>query len=172
MTNLHKFKAAPLSGVTRIITVCVFGLSVVLLVASFVTATTRDGASKSASYFWGSVIVALAIFICWLYSVKSYTLEGAKLTIERRLRKRTFIIEEVWEAERSGIFVGAIRVFGSGGLFGRLGFFTSPSAGVFRSYVSDTSHLIVIRTNRGLVAVSPENETEMREALKEASPLE
>lgn len=55
----------------------------------------------------------------------------------------------------------AIRTFGSGGLWGFLGKFNSPSLGDYNMYVTNTSKMITIKTKTDVFIISCDNPNEI-----------
>lgn len=108
-------------------------------------------------------ILLPSTFICYLYSVKSYTVTADKLIMNRRLRtwnKEIVLnnIESIRLSEEED-FYGAIRTFGVGGLFGYYGSFRSRKLGNFKMNATNSRNRVIIRLKNPnqIMVISPDD---------------
>jgi hypothetical protein len=69
-----------------------------------------------------------------------------------------------------GVLAGAIRILGTGGLFGYYGLFRSPSLGAFRLYATRSEGLVLVRAARRSLVLTPEPADVFVTALLAAAP--
>jgi hypothetical protein len=112
----------------------------------------------TASVAVGFVFVAiLAVSFAW--SPTGYSIGDGFLSIHRvigNLRIPLASIREVRIASREDL-EGALRVFGSGGLFGYYGIFRSPKLGKSMWFVTRHSHAVLVVSSAGNFVVSPDD---------------
>jgi len=115
------------------------------------------------SYVPGILVALLFIAILagsYIFSTQGYTLSGNDLIIRRPIKDRVIKIAEIAEIrllERSELS-GAIRTFGSGGLFGYFGKFYNGKLGHMTWYVTQRDKVILIRTAQGkTIIISPDD---------------
>ncbi len=115
------------------------------------------------SFVPGILIVLLCITILagsYIFSTQGYTLSGNDLIIRRPIKDRVIKIAEISEIrllERAELS-GAIRTFGSGGLFGYFGKFYNGKLGHMTWYVTQRNKVILIRTAEGkTIIISPDD---------------
>lgn len=164
--------AAPTDRTVRLVT----GLSILLLLgvtaAVGVAASCALGPVESA-VAWTVALLSLAILaVCWGLAPRGFSLEGSSLRVERPLRPVTIPLSEVREAGLlpDGATRGALRIGGSGGLFGFYGWFWNRSLGGFRMYASRAKELVRVDTVAGRFVLSPEPRDRFLEALLGRAP--
>lgn len=59
------------------------------------------------------------------------------------------------DARLLGLLGGALRTFGSAGLFGHFGSYRSPALGSFRLYATRGDGFVLLETERGPVVLTP-----------------
>lgn len=115
-----------------------------------------------------SVSVILAIFIPslsfivllvpYLFKPKGFTLNFKELVIERTINTISVPYLEISKVQRGNWTWKAIRLGGSGGLYGYLGLFHFFSIGRVWMYVTNRHKMVLIETGSGKkYAISPED---------------
>lgn len=115
---------------------------------------------------------ATILGVAWGLAPRGYSLEGSTLRVDRPLRPVVIRLAEVREAALlpEGAARGALRVGGSGGLFGFYGWFWGRTLGGFRMYASRTSRLVRVDTREERFVLSPEPPERFLEALLGRAP--
>jgi hypothetical protein len=119
-------------------------------------------ATSTASLLLASLVLA------WALAPRSFATDGQRLVVERPLRRVTLAFSDIrsaravdaTEAQRLGL-TGALRTFGTSGLFGHYGRFRSAALGSFRMYATRTSGFVVLDTTRGFVVLTPDEPHEL-----------
>lgn len=106
-----------------------------------------------------AAVAVITITLGYAFSVQGYVTSGDSLQIRRLVGRVTVELDDLLEVRAaSGEDVrGAIRLWGSGGLFGYYGLFRTSKLGVCNWYATDRSKLVVVRTSRQTVLVSPDD---------------
>lgn len=168
-----QFGVAPNAQVTLItvvVNVVLLGTALVLLVLGVKLALAEK--SLVPRYVpWvllGGAGVDLAI-LAVLANMKlwGYEVGGGQLSIRHGLTTKRFVLQAPVEvAPESKPFEGAIRIFGSGGLWSYYGKFSSPRLGRFEAYLTDPKEAVVIKSQGQVVVVSPRERGAFIEAIK------
>jgi len=149
---------APKDRTVRLVT----GGAILLLLGVSVAVTV------AASYALGPLeqvlaagvgLLSVAMLVAsWGLAPKGFSLEGSTLRIERPFRPVLVRLADVREAAPlpDGAARGALRIGGSGGLFGYYGWFWNRVLGGFRMYASRSSGLVRLETASGRLLLSPE----------------
>jgi len=122
---------------------------------------------------WGVALLSLSVLaVSWALAPKGFSLEGSTLRVERPLRPVVVRLAEIREAALlpEGAVRGALRVGGSGGLFGLYGWFWNRTLGGFRMYASRSSGLVRVDTLAGRLVLSPEPPERFLETLLGRAP--
>jgi hypothetical protein len=100
----------------------------------------------------------LVIVLCFAYSPRGYVLAGRSILVKRLAGTIRIPIDELREARRAtpDDFRGGIRLWGSGGLFGYYGLFSTAKLGRSTWYVTDRSNGVVVITASKTVLFSPD----------------
>jgi hypothetical protein len=116
------------------------------------------------------------VALCFLLSVRGYVVRGGQLVILRAGWEKRFDLALLRKAEvNPHAMLRVIRLFGIGGLFGYIGWFSTPVLGRFRAYVTDPGRAVVLDFAGRHVVVTPDDPREfvalVREAARGASPF-
>lgn len=156
-----EFKPARLDRSASIITV----LTAVLLTAMSVLFLLK------VPLGWIFVIFSIGLVLgCYLYSVKSYRFEGGNLIIEKVAAGKTVIpVAEIqsYLIVEDFMTLKPLRAFGNGGLFGYYGIFTTHDYGNMSCYLTSLHQVVIIKSRRGIIALSPENPAQFESHLRE-----
>ncbi len=116
--------------------------------------------NRGISYLSAIIFAFLAmgiIFFSYAFSPMSYTLNHKEIKIKRMIRSISIPLSGVKDVKFDPQ-VGnqrAVRLFGSGGLFGYYGRFRSSHLGVHYRYVTDTKRSVLIYADKTYV-ISPD----------------
>ena len=105
----------------------------------------------------GLSILALALW--YLYSPLGYAHEGQTLVIRRPIGNVRLDLTGAREARRTtpSVFTGCIRLWGSGGLFGYYGVFSTSALGRSTWYMTNRQNGVVLVAAAKTVLVSPDD---------------
>jgi Bacterial PH domain len=103
-------------------------------------------------------VPALTLGIAFAFSPRGYAIEAGRLRIERPLRAIEVPLASIRAAGAlpDDAFRGAMRVAGSGGLFGYYGRFWSRRLGAFRLYATRRTGLVLVDTATDRFVLAPE----------------
>lgn len=115
---------------------------------------------KQISYlstFLFVLLSAILIFLSYAFSPLGYTVDHKEIVIQRIIKSIIIPLSTVkgvkFDPKAGGL--RAVRLFGSGGLFGYYGKFRSAELGVHDRYVTDCKKSVVIYANKTYV-ISPD----------------
>jgi hypothetical protein len=93
------------------------------------------------------------------YSPRGYVVEGRAIVVKRFAGDARIDVTELREARKttSDDLRGAIRLFGSGGLFGYYGVYRTTKLGRCTWYVTNRSRMIVVMTPEKIALFSPDD---------------
>ena len=165
--------AAPWSR-SLVATTIGIGALVIGIAAVVVAALWRMPAAAAATAAVTIVPVALA----WALAPRGFTIDANQLTVERplwplrlpRADIRSARALDAGEARRLGLAGGgALRTFGTSGLFGYYGRFRSAALGSFRMYATRRTGFVLVDTRHGPVVLTPDDPEGMCAGLREQS---
>jgi hypothetical protein len=108
--------------------------------------------------FWVILLVDFVFFITWGFHPSAYIVTTNAIEIIRpfksiKIRKEE--IESISDIDTNQIGLG-LRTFGSGGLFGYFGWYSSKKIGRHLRYTTNSNHLALIKLKSGLkILISP-----------------
>jgi hypothetical protein len=113
---------------------------------------------RSAAYFLPAALLIIVVVISWGFHPVKYQVLPGRLEIERPLgaiKIASHDIESIQRVTMNDLGL-VIRLFGSGGLFGYFGAFTSRKLGRFKMWCTNRNNLVLITTNYSKLVVSPD----------------
>ncbi|MES1258649.1 MAG: PH domain-containing protein [Acidobacteriota bacterium] len=117
-------------------------------------------------------LATVMVLLAWAYSPRGYLLAGPHLIV-RRLAGNVKIpmadLREVRPAREEDLR-GAIRLWGSGGMFGYYGLFSTSRLGNCTWYVTDRSKVVLVLTDTKTFALSPDDTGSFVAAVHTAMP--
>jgi hypothetical protein len=150
--------SASFDRTTKIISglVCLILLAVVIVVHNFVAA----------------VLSLFVLAMCVAYSPRRYVLDGRSILIKRLAGTVRISLDDLREIRRATPhdFRGCIRLWGSGGLFGYYGIFSTDKLGKSTWYVTNRANSIVLITTAKTVLISPNDADAFLRAVQPAVP--
>ncbi len=114
----------------------------------------------------------LVLLACALFAVRGYALEGKRLFIRRLLWSTRLDLSNLAAARAErGAIADAIRLWGTGGVFGMAGWHHSEALGTYRSDATNESDTVVLTFREGAkVVVSPDDPDRFVEVLERLLP--
>jgi Bacterial PH domain len=116
----------------------------------------------------------LAILLCFAYSPRGYELAGRSILVKRLAGTVRIPLDGLREARRAtpDDFRGGIRLWGSGGLFGYYGLFSTTKLGKSTWYVTNRSNSVVVVTAAKTVLFSPDGAEVFLAAIRAGGPAQ
>jgi hypothetical protein len=153
MTHEIHFKA-PWSDDVKIVT----GVATFLLLASsLVGAVVLPSATPTWARWLATAGPLLVLTGTLLFIVRGYVLRGGELLIERLAWRTHVKLDKLVSATIDPEALRkSIRILGSGGLFGFLGWFRNRKLGNYRAYATDQKRTVVLRLPGKVIVVSPD----------------
>ncbi|MFN7998997.1 MAG: PH domain-containing protein [Bryobacteraceae bacterium] len=104
-------------------------------------------------------IAGLVLLAAWAYSPRRYEIGKGVLAVRRPIGSVRIPLADIREIRPSTAddFRGAIRLWGSGGLFGYYGLFSTAVLGRSWWYVTDRKRAVIVRTDAKTIVVSPDD---------------
>lgn len=164
--------AAPRDRTTRLVTalalVAMAGGAYVML-----RAVPEDGPGRAFALGAAGLLVVVAV-LSWALAPSGFALEGGALVVLRPLRPIRIPIPAIRRVALlpAGALRGAVRLGGSGGLFGWYGRHRSRTLGAFRLYASRRDGLVLVDSADERFVLSPEPPGRFVEALLGRAGLE
>ena len=115
----------------------------------------------------------LVMLVGCAYSPRGYLLRGRSILVQRLAGAARVALDDVREARRAtpDDFRGCIRLWGSGGLFGYFGLFSTAKLGKSTWYVTNRSHSVVLIAGGKTVLFSPDDPERFLAAVQAAAPV-
>ncbi len=122
------------------------------------------------------VIATLAvavILVSFAYSPRGYILKGRSILVRRLAGQAKIALDDVREIRQVAPddCRGCIRLWGSGGLFGYYGLFSSTNLGRFTEYVTNRKNSVVVITGSKTVLFSPDDVGGFLDAIRAMAPV-
>jgi hypothetical protein len=115
----------------------------------------------------------LIMLLGYAYSPRSYFLEGRSILVTRLAGTARIPLDDVREARRAtpDDFRGCIRLWGSGGLFGYYGLFSTAKLGKSTWYVTNRRNCVIVITAAKTVLFSPDDPDGFLTTIRTAVPI-
>ena len=115
--------------------------------------------AAASQSLWMACLVFVIVGLGWAYSPRGYVVSEESIRVKRLIGPATLPLAGVREVRRAGSedFRGSIRLFGSGGLFGYYGLFSTSRLGKSYWYVTDRSKAVVVVTAAKTAVFSPDD---------------
>lgn len=151
--------AASFDRTTKIVSglVCLFLLAIVIVIHNLLA----------------SWLAALVLIVALAYAPRGYMLEGRSILVRRFAGRAVIALDDIREARRATAedFRGSRRLWGSGGLFGYYGTFSTDKLGKSTWYVTNRSNCVVVITGRKTALFSPDDANGFLSAIHAAAPV-
>ena len=120
-----------------------------------------------------AILSLLIILVAYSYSPRGYILEGRSLVVQRLAGQVRIPLDEVREVRRitPDDLRGCLRLWGSGGLFGYYGLFSSSQLGRFTQYATSRKNSVLLITGTKRFVVSPDDVDAFLASIRASTPL-
>lgn len=143
---------------TKIVSAAVCVLLVVVSLAAHSAITTS--------------LSVLVVALGYAYSPRGYAISGRAIIVRRLIGNVRIPLEGIREVRRAGAddLCGAIRVWGSGGMFGYYGLFRTSKLGKCWWYLTNRQDFVVVTTESKRALFSPDNVDGFLSAIQAEAP--
>ena len=119
-----------------------------------------------------TVLSVLVLLIAAAWSPRGYAVEGSSILVHRKIGTLRISLADLREARKadSEDLRGCIRLWGSGGLFGYYGLFSTPKLGKSTWYVTDRGKAVVLVTGGKTMLFSPDDLAGFLDTVRAAAP--
>jgi hypothetical protein len=127
---------------TKIISALVIAIPFVMIIAQYSVIKENNEILTLTSIF-----LFITYFVAWMLHPTSYEISNENLIIHRPVRSIKISLESIKNIERTEPGY-SMRLFGSGGLFGYYGLFSSNKLGRHHRYTGNNKNLVLISTEK------------------------
>jgi hypothetical protein len=127
---------------TKIISALVIAIPFVMIIAQYSVIKENNEILSLTSIF-----LFITYFVAWMLHPTSYEITNENLVIHRPIRAIKISLASIKNIERTEPGY-SMRLFGSGGLFGYYGLFSSNKLGRHHRYTGDNKNLVLISTEK------------------------
>jgi hypothetical protein len=115
----------------------------------------------------------LIMFLGYAYSPRRYALDGRAILVTRLVGTMRIPLDDLREARKAtpDDFRGCIRLWGSGGLFGYYGLFSTTKLGKSTWYVTNRSNAVVLITAAKTILFSPDDPSGFLATIRSVAPI-
>jgi hypothetical protein len=122
------------------------------------------------------IVACLSLFVLLVgsaYSPRGYLLQGRSILVKRLAGGVRVALDDVREARRATPedFRACVRLWGSGGMFGYYGLFSTAKLGKSTWYVTNRSNSVVLIAGGKTVLFSPDDPDGFLAAIRAAAPI-
>jgi len=120
-----------------------------------------------------AILALLILAVSFAWSPRGYRIEGRMLLVDRLAGTVRIALDGIREARRTTPedLRGCIRLWGSGGLFGYYGLFSTSKLGKSTWYVTNRSKSVVLISDRKTVLISPDDQEGFLASIQAAAPV-
>jgi hypothetical protein len=127
---------------TKVISALVIAIPFVMIIAQYSVIKENNEILSLTSIF-----LFITYFVAWMLHPTSYEITNENLVIHRPIRAIKISLASIKNIERTEPGY-SMRLFGSGGLFGYYGLFSSNKLGRHHRYTGDNKNLVLISTEK------------------------
>jgi hypothetical protein len=127
---------------TKIISALVIAIPFVMIIAQYSVIKENNEILALTSIF-----LFITYFVAWMLHPTSYEISNESLVIHRPVRSIKISLASIKNIERTEPGY-SMRLFGSGGLFGYYGLFSSNKLGRHHRYTGNNKNLVLISTEK------------------------
>jgi hypothetical protein len=112
------------------------------------------------------------LIVAALFAVNGYRIEPGMVLIKRPFWVTKVELNGLESVEFVPDAMGlwSLRIFGSGGAFGYIGWFRNSTLGMFRVWATDRHRTVVLKISGRTVVISPDNGERFVEVMKTVNP--
>ena len=120
-----------------------------------------------------AILSLLIILVAYAYSPRGYVLEGRSIVVRRLVGQVRIALDDLREVRRvtANDLRGCLRLWGSGGLFGYYGLFSSSQLGRFTQYATNRKNSVLLITGTKRFVVSPDDVDAFLASIRASSPV-
>jgi hypothetical protein len=148
---------------TKIISAIVIAIPFVMLIAQYYVVNNNNVILTLTSFF-----LFITYLVAWLLHPTSYEINNENLLVHRPISAIKIKLASIKNIEKTEPGY-SMRLFGSGGLFGYYGLFTSNKLGRHHRYTGNNKNLVLLTTDKKKYLLSIHDELffqELSKALK------
>lgn len=121
-----------------------------------------------------STLALGVMLVSFAYSPRGYILSGRSIAVRRLAGPVRIPLEDVREVRRATAddLSGCIRLWGSGGLFGYYGLFSSSKLGKFTEYATSRENAVLVVSGSKNVIFSPDDVDGFMASIRAAAPVQ
>ena len=146
---------------TKIISALVIAIPFVMIIAQYSVIKENNEILALTSIF-----LFITYFVAWMLHPTSYEITNENLVIHRPVRAIKISLASIKNIERTEPGY-SMRLFGSGGLFGYYGLFSSNKLGRHHRYTGNNKNLVLISTEKKKYLLSIHDELFFDELIKQ-----
>jgi hypothetical protein len=166
---VHRF-GAPWDRTLRVATTAGLAIVVAAGAAAAIGVWSARGPAAAAAL---AVAIAAIPLSAWALAPRGFTVGAGMLRVERNAWRGVEI--PLASVRATGLLPpesvrGALRLLGTGGLFGHYGLFRSSALGRFRLYATRSDGFVAVRTAGGLFVLTPDRPEAFVEILLGVAP--
>lgn len=150
---------------TKIISALVIAIPFVMIIAQYSVIKENNEILSLTSIF-----LFITYFIAWMLHPTSYEITNENLVIHRPVRAIKISLASIKNIERTEPGY-SMRLFGSGGLFGYYGLFSSNKLGRHHRYTGNNKNLVLISTEKKKYLLSIHDELFFDELIKQKNEV-
>lgn len=129
--------------------------SVVLLAGIGITIWVAD---KSKTSWFAFLLIPGLLLGTALFVIREYTIEPTELLIRRLFWTTHLSLAGLKSATfQPEAMRGSLRLLGNGGMFSFTGWYRNRALGTYRAFVTDLKQTVVLRFEKKVIVLSPEN---------------
>ncbi len=130
--------------------------------------------SAAAAHFVGTLVAAAPLVTvagATLFVVRGFALVDGELHVRRLLWTTRLSLSGLRAAGPDPTLLrGSLRTVGNGGLYSFSGRFYNRRTGSYRAFITDWSRAVVLRTEAGAIALSPDDPAAFTQSLRRLYP--
>ncbi len=153
------YAPAPLDMMAKGITI---GVAFMLLLIGWI---------DEVSFMLMAMIAAGLLGSTYLFSVRAYRISADYVTVVHPFWERAWALAELTDISTPTMGLRTIRLFGSGGMFGYLGWFRNRELGNYLAFVTDRIDMVGLHFSERTVVISPADPLTFIDDLKMYSKL-
>jgi hypothetical protein len=149
----------------RLLWLITAGCGVAVLVAVVASA------ARGPAFRWVGLAMVLVLGICGLFAVRGYEVSREAVVVRRLLWRWRLPLEALQSVEADPrAMAGSLRLWGVGGCFSWSGLYWNRRLGRYWAAVTDPAKAVVLRWDRKVVVLSPDEPERLLAAVRQAVP--
>jgi len=114
-----------------------------------------------------AALIAATAHVTRAMAPRGYALNDVELLIDRAMKPVRIPLREILEVSEleDGLLRRSLRLLGASGYYGYYGLFWNKKLGRYRAYVTRTTGLLAVRTEKSLYVLSPDDNKDFASSL-------